>query len=58
MAYVAGIDIGSRSTKAVLLDESRQVCGTALVKTRLTSQPLLARQWNRHSRRPVANRMT
>lgn len=34
MTYVAGIDIGSRSTKAVLLDESRQVRGTALVKTR------------------------
>lgn len=34
MAYVAGIDIGSRSTKAVLLDESRHICGTALVKTR------------------------
>jgi len=34
MAYVAGIDIGSRSTKAVLLDESMDVCGTALIKTR------------------------
>ena len=34
MAYIAGIDIGSRSTKAVILDESRHVCGTALVKTR------------------------
>ena len=34
MAYVAGIDIGSRGTKAVILDESRRVCGTALVKTR------------------------
>jgi len=34
MAYVAGIDIGSRGTKAVILDESRHVCGTALVKTR------------------------
>jgi predicted CoA-substrate-specific enzyme activase len=34
MAYVAGVDIGSRSTKAVILDESRHVCGTALVKTR------------------------
>ena len=34
MAFVAGIDIGSRGTKAVILDESRQVCGTALVKTR------------------------
>lgn len=34
MTYVAGIDIGSRSTKAVLLDEARNVCGTALVRTR------------------------
>lgn len=34
MAFVAGIDIGSRGTKAVILDESRHVCGTALVKTR------------------------
>jgi predicted CoA-substrate-specific enzyme activase len=34
MAYVAGIDIGSRGTKAVIIDESRHVCGTALVKTR------------------------
>ncbi len=34
MVYVAGIDIGSRSTKAVLLDEARQICGAAIVKTR------------------------
>jgi len=34
MAYVAGIDIGSRGTKAVILDDSRRICGTALVKTR------------------------
>jgi predicted CoA-substrate-specific enzyme activase len=34
MAYVAGIDIGCRSTKAVLLDEQRRICGTALLKTR------------------------
>jgi predicted CoA-substrate-specific enzyme activase len=34
MVYVAGIDIGSRGTKAVILDESRRVCGTALLKTR------------------------
>lgn len=34
MTYVAGVDIGSRSTKAVLLDEARHICGTALVKTR------------------------
>jgi (R)-2-hydroxyacyl-CoA dehydratese activating ATPase len=34
MDYVAGIDIGCRSTKAALLDESRRVCATAIVKTR------------------------
>lgn len=34
MTFVAGIDIGSRGTKAVILDESRHVCGSALVKTR------------------------
>jgi (R)-2-hydroxyacyl-CoA dehydratese activating ATPase len=34
MDYIAGIDIGSKSTKAVIVDESRRVCGSALVKTR------------------------
>lgn len=34
MAYVAGIDIGCRTTKAVLLDESRNVRASALVRTR------------------------
>src|SRR5579885_1929551 len=34
MTYIAGIDIGSKSTKAVLLDESRHVCGSAILKTR------------------------
>jgi predicted CoA-substrate-specific enzyme activase len=34
MNYIAGIDIGSKSTKAVVLDESRHICGTALLKTR------------------------
>ncbi len=43
MAYVAGIDIGSKSTKAVIVDESRQVCGTALLKTR-PDFPGVARQ--------------
>lgn len=33
MDYIAGIDIGCKSTKAVVLDESRRVCGTALLKT-------------------------
>jgi predicted CoA-substrate-specific enzyme activase len=34
MPYVAGIDIGSKTTKAVVVDESRRVCGQAMVKTR------------------------
>lgn len=34
MDYIAGIDIGSKTTKAVVMDGSRHVCGTALLKTR------------------------
>ena len=34
MDYIAGIDIGSKSTKAVILDEKRNIRGTAMVKTR------------------------
>ncbi|MBI4442791.1 MAG: 2-hydroxyglutaryl-CoA dehydratase [Acidobacteria bacterium] len=34
MNFVAGIDIGSRTTKAVILDESRNIRGTALTRTR------------------------
>ncbi len=34
MDYVAGIDIGCRTTKAVILDDDRRVCGSALLKTR------------------------
>ena len=34
MYYIAGIDIGCRTTKAVILDEERHVCGSALLKTR------------------------
>ncbi|OFW20582.1 MAG: hypothetical protein A3H27_16790 [Acidobacteria bacterium RIFCSPLOWO2_02_FULL_59_13] len=34
MSFVAGIDIGSRTTKAVILDESRNIRGTALTRTR------------------------
>jgi predicted CoA-substrate-specific enzyme activase len=34
MNYVAGIDMGSRMTKAVILDERRQVLGTGSVRTR------------------------
>jgi predicted CoA-substrate-specific enzyme activase len=32
--FIAGIDIGSKSTKAVVLDENRKVRGTALIRTR------------------------
>lgn len=34
MTYVAGIDIGCRNTKAVVVDESQHICGTAIVRTR------------------------
>ena len=34
MNLVAGIDIGSRTTKAVILDESRNIRGTSLMRTR------------------------
>ena len=34
MSFVAGIDIGSRTTKAVILDESRNIRGTSLMRTR------------------------
>ncbi len=34
MVYVAGIDIGAKSTKAVILDEERQMRGRVIVKTR------------------------
>ena len=34
MTYIAGVDIGCRTTKAVLLDESRRICGSAIVRTR------------------------
>jgi len=34
MDYIAGIDIGSKTTKAVIVDENRRVCGSSIVKTR------------------------
>lgn len=34
MTYTAGIDIGCRNTKAVLVDESQKICGTAVIRTR------------------------
>ena len=34
MTFVAGIDIGAKSTKAVIMDGDRRVCGKASVKTR------------------------
>ena len=34
MNYVAGIDLGCKSTKAVVLDQDRKIRGTALVRTR------------------------
>ena len=34
MDFVAGIDMGAKSTKAVILDEDKRICGKAAVKTR------------------------
>ena len=34
MTFVAGIDMGAKSTKAVVLDDAQQIRGTATVKTR------------------------
>lgn len=34
MTYAAGIDIGCRNTKAVVVDESQKICGTAVIRTR------------------------
>ncbi len=34
MTFVAGIDMGAKSTKAVILDADKRICGKAAVKTR------------------------
>jgi predicted CoA-substrate-specific enzyme activase len=34
MTFVAGIDIGAKSTKCVILDEDRHICGKATIRTR------------------------
>ena len=34
MTFVAGIDMGAKSTKAVILDGEKRICGKAAVKTR------------------------
>ena len=34
MTFVAGIDMGAKSTKAVVLDGAQQIRGTAAIKTR------------------------
>ena len=43
MTYAAGIDIGCRNTKAVVVDESNKVCGTAVIRTR-ADFPAVARE--------------
>ncbi|MBI2357417.1 MAG: 2-hydroxyglutaryl-CoA dehydratase [Deltaproteobacteria bacterium] len=43
MVFVAGIDIGGKSTKAIVLDDNRQIRGQAIVKTR-PDFPSLARE--------------
>ena len=34
MTFVAGIDMGAKSTKAVIMDGDKQICGKAAIKTR------------------------
>jgi predicted CoA-substrate-specific enzyme activase len=34
MTFVAGIDMGAKSTKALILDEDKRICSKAAVKTR------------------------
>ena len=34
MTFVAGIDMGAKSTKAVVMDGEKRICGKATVKTR------------------------
>ena len=34
MTFVAGIDMGAKSTKALIMDEEKRVCGKAAIKTR------------------------
>jgi len=43
MTYTAGIDIGCRNTKAVVVDETNQICGTAVIRTR-ADFPAVARE--------------
>ena len=35
MTFVVGIDMGAKSTKAVIMDGEKRICGKASVKTRL-----------------------
>jgi len=34
MVYVVGIDMGAKSTKAVILDDQRRICGKSSIRTR------------------------
>jgi predicted CoA-substrate-specific enzyme activase len=34
MTFVAGIDIGAKSTKAIILDEGKRICGKSVVMTK------------------------
>lgn len=43
MVFVAGIDVGGKSTKVIILDDARKVRGQAVVKTR-PDFPALARE--------------
>jgi predicted CoA-substrate-specific enzyme activase len=43
MVYVAGIDIGAKSTKAMILDDQREICGRSSIRTR-PDFPAVARE--------------
>lgn len=45
--YAAGIDSGSASTDAVILDRSGKICGWAIVPTGAGAATGAARHWNR-----------
>ena len=34
MVFVAGIDMGAKSTKAIILDDKRRICGQSCIRTR------------------------
>jgi predicted CoA-substrate-specific enzyme activase len=43
MVFVAGIDIGAKTTKAIILDENRKICGQSSIRTR-PDFPVIAKE--------------